>query len=161
MAQPTNIQYILRLGGEVFKSELSKQFDKYNLNASGRTLRSINPVVSEKTLTIFGADYIQVVQDGRRPTPQNTQGTGELLRAIKEWVRFKGIPDAAAYPITKKIHQEGTALFRGADPRFTRPTDVLSSPTQRTITYIEKEATQYYALEVRTTIVNVLNKTFV
>lgn len=159
MAQPTNIQDILRLGGEVFKSELSKQFDKYKMNASGRTLRSINPVVSEKTLTIFGADYIQVVQDGRRPT-KNT-GTGELLRAIKEWVRFKGIPIEAAYPITKKIHQEGTALFRGTDSRFTRPTDVLSSPTKRTITYIEKEATQYYALEVRTTIVNVLNKTFV
>jgi hypothetical protein len=159
MAQPTNLQDILRLGGEVFKSELAKQFEKYNLNASGRTLRSINPVVSEKTLTVFGADHIQVVQDGRQPT-RNT-GNGELLRAIKEWVKFRGIPDAAAYPITKKIHQEGTALFRGTDTRFTKPTDVLSLPTQRTITYIQKEATQYYALEVRTTIVNVLNKTFV
>lgn len=158
MAQPNNIQDILRLGGIEFKSAITEQFEKYNLNASGRTLASITPVVSGNTLTVMGADHIQTVQDGRRPTV-NT-GNGALLAAIKEWVRFRGIPDAAAYPITKAIHKRGTRLYQGTDPRFKKPTDVLKEPTQRAITYIEHEAGIYYTLVVKTTFVNVLSKSF-
>lgn len=154
----SNIQDILRLGGEVFKSELSKKFDQYNLNATGRTLRSIDPRVNGNVLTIFGADHIQTVQDGRPPT--RNSGNGELIAAIKEWVAAKGI-NINPYAVTKKIHQEGTRLWRGQDPRFKRPTDVLEVPSQRTITYIQKEATEFYTLTVTTTFVNVLKKQFV
>ncbi len=153
-----NLQEILQSGGALWKSEFSKKMEQYKMNASGRTVRSIDPQVNGTTLTIFGADHIQVVQDGRKPTV-NT-GNGELLRAIKAWVKFKGIPEGAAYAITKKIHQEGTLLFNGMSyGGAKKPSDVLKEPTQKTITYIQKEATKYYSLVVRTTFVNVLEKT--
>lgn len=150
-----NITEILTQGGEVFKTEISKQFDKYNLNATGKTLRSINAQVNGNALTITGSDYIQALQDGRRPTSNN--GNGALLTAIKEWINAKGL-DLNPYAVTKKIHKEGTRLYRGTDPRFKKPTDVLSEPSRKTITYITKEATQFYTLTVKTTFVNVLNK---
>jgi hypothetical protein len=157
----SNIQDILRLGGELWKTEFEKKMNQYNMQASGRTVASIDPQINGNVLTIFGADHIQTVQDGRRPT--RNEGDGVLLRAIKEWVRYKGLPIEAAYPITKKIHQQGTMLF-AVGKSFggaTRPTDVLEVPTERTITYIQKEATIYYSLVVRTEIVNVLKKQFV
>jgi hypothetical protein len=153
-----SIQEILELGGDVFKSEISKQFDKYNLNATGKTLNSIDPIVSGNLLTVQGSDYIQVLQDGRRPTSNN--GNGELLAAIKEWIAAKGL-SLNPYAVTKKIHKEGTRLYRGDDPRFKKPTDVLSEPSKKTITFIEKESTAFYTLKVTTTFVNVLNKTLV
>ena len=156
-----NLQDILRLGGELWKSEFEKKMNQYNMQASGRTVASIDPQIKGNALSIFGADHIQTVQDGRRPT--RNDGNGELLAAIKEWVKYKGIPIEAAYAITKKIHKEGTLLFATGKSfgGATRPTDVLEVPTQKTITYIQKEATIYYSLVVRTEIVNVLKKQFV
>ena len=156
-----NLQEILQQGGILWKSEFEKKMNQYNMQASGRTVASIDPVTTEKSLTIFGADYIQTVQDGRRPT--RNDGDGALLRAIKEWVAYKGLPIEAAYPITKKIHRDGTMLWATGKSYggATRPTDVLEVPTQRTITYIQKEATEYYTLVVKTEIVNVLKKSMV
>lgn len=146
-----NIQDILRLGGGVFKTELAKKFDEFNLNATGRTLRSIDPQVIGNRLTIFGADHIQTVQDGRPPTKKS--GNGELIAAIKEWAAAKNIK-VNVYAVTKKIHKEGTRLWRGEDPRFTKPTDVLQSATEKTMTYIQKEATELLTVTAISTFVN-------
>lgn len=151
----SNITEILTNGGEVYKSEIAKQFDKYNLNATGKTLKSIQANVVGNKLSIIGNDYVQVLQDGRRPTSNN--GNGALLANIKQWIAAKGL-DLNPYAVTKKIHKEGTRLYRGDDPRFKKPTDVFSLPAKKTIEYVQKEATAYYTLTIKTTFVNVLEK---
>jgi hypothetical protein len=157
----SNLQDILRLGGERWKSEFEKKMNQYNMQKSGRTVASIDPQVNGNKLSIFGADHIETVQDGRRPT--RNEGDGALLRAIKEWIKYTKIPFEKAQAVTNKIHTVGTLLFATGKSfgGATRPTDVLEVPTEITITYIQKEATIYYSLVVRTEIVNVLKKQFV
>jgi hypothetical protein len=74
-------------------------------------------------------------------------------------VQNRGL-DLNPYAITNTIHKEGTQLWRGDDSRFKRPTDVLEKPSQDAIKSIQEEAGKLYALNIKTTFVNILNEKF-
>lgn len=52
-------------------------------------------------LLIKSEDYIKYIESGRKP------GKYVPLKALKEWVKFKGIPEKAIYPINHKIFKFG------------------------------------------------------
>ena len=95
-------------------------------NASGKLANSISYVVVNGTkLQIFGNDYIQYLQNGRRPTKGG--GNGSLKKAIRQWIDDKGIipdgisKDSLAFLITRKIHEEGATIYKAGG------SDLLSS----------------------------------
>jgi hypothetical protein len=86
--------------------------------ASGDTINSIRGDVSNMTLTIYGKKSIGALIYGRKPTESTSAGSPTLLEVIKKWIDVKGITpdgiskDSLAFLITRKIHREGTTIFR-------------------------------------------------
>ena len=84
--------------------------------ATGDLLNSIRYEVNGNSLTIFGKQYIGALENGRKPT-ENT-GDGTLREKIRRWIDVKGIEpddiskDSLAYLIARKIHEEGTTIYR-------------------------------------------------
>lgn len=73
--------------------------------ASGDLLKSVKTVEEGKKIYIEINHYAKYLEEGRKPTVN--AGDGAVLRAIKKWTKYKGLPESAAYPITKKIHEKG------------------------------------------------------
>jgi hypothetical protein len=86
--------------------------------ASGETINSIRGDVSNMTLTIYGKKSIGALIYGRKPTETTTASSPTLLEVIKKWIDVKGITpdgisrDSLAFLITRKIHREGTTIYR-------------------------------------------------
>lgn len=86
------------------------------MNASGRTAESLEYVITPTGGAIYGAGYIFALETGRKPTEAG--GNGSLRSRIRQWIDEKGITpegiskDSLAFLITRKIHQEGTELYR-------------------------------------------------
>lgn len=77
---------------------------------------SINYVGPIIQFTLTGGKGWAFVEQGRGPTV-NKSGDGALFRAIKEWAAARGVPEAAVYPITRKIHKQGTRLHVNKERR--------------------------------------------
>lgn len=67
------------------------------------TMRSevVSNEEGKSVLRIYAEDYLRYVDKGRRP------GSFPPISAIREWTRTKMIPERAAYPIARKIAEEG------------------------------------------------------
>lgn len=61
-------------------------------------------------LRVYAEPYLRYVDRGRRP------GSFPPLSAIKEWTRVKMIPERLAYPIAKKIADEGIKPLNFINP---------------------------------------------
>lgn len=102
----------------------NKQVTKFGaMNASGKTAASLHYEIDEKEIRLYGAGHIFALEYGRRPTSGG--GTGTSLRdRIRVWIDEKGInptpgangrtpsKDSLAFLIARKIHREGTELFK-------------------------------------------------
>lgn len=91
--------------------ELQREFIEQGHNASGRGVASIRKEVDlqgrDLNIKIFGLDYLQYVNDGRKA------GSMPPVEAIREWVEIKGIAsgkeaDNAAWAIATAIKREGS-----------------------------------------------------
>ena len=75
---------------------------------SGRLRDSFNPEVKETafgtsyTLLMWAEDYFIFVDQGRKAGSKMPP-----LEPIRKWCRDKNIPESAAFPIAKKIAEEG------------------------------------------------------
>lgn len=85
--------------------------------ATGKLYNSINYRVTQKdndwTLTLLSEDYMKFVDKGvsgtqrRYNTPYSYKTKKPPISVIKQWVRVKGLPEQAAYPIQNKIFRFG------------------------------------------------------
>lgn len=88
-------------------ADLTTQLVKNNSVASGKLVNSIefklNEAVADAVLSleINAADYWKYVESGRKA------GKMPNLEAVLTWVKLKGLPSSAAYPIAKKIEKYG------------------------------------------------------
>ena len=103
--------------GQQIVSDLRASLDANKVNASGRLRKSIRAEVTDDRLLITAAGYALTAEDGRGPTKKS--GDGELEKKILKWLDQKGVPiwdgytrKGQAYVIARKIHKEGTKLFR-------------------------------------------------
>jgi len=117
---------------------LSNQIKANTPKATGKMANSVGYEVkatnTEVGLKITAAPFFRVVETGRGPTRENYErGETTLLEAIKQWTKAKGIDEGLAYAITKKIHKEGTKLYKAGGRK-----DVFSNViTDRAIQKLE------------------------
>ncbi|GIW60818.1 MAG: hypothetical protein KatS3mg087_1884 [Patescibacteria group bacterium] len=97
---------------ERIKEELVNAANKIKANilaagavASKSLYNSVAWFVQDNKVGVELNAYAEFIQHGRKPTTNS--GDSEVLRAIQRWTKLKGIPESAAYPIAKKIHEQG------------------------------------------------------
>lgn len=125
--------------------------------ASGQLERSINYRVSQKqddwVLTLFAEDYLKFVDKGvsgtqrRYNTPYAYTTRKPPISVIKQWVRLKGMPDEAAFPIQNKIFRFGL-----------KPTNVINKSI-REIEYRSKWVNKFEE-SLTTEILNIVKEGF-
>lgn len=111
--------------------------------ASGRTIKSLEVIVDEKSGTLYGRKFIGTLETGRNPgrVPKG------FRLIIEQWAKDKGItvdnPKSFAYFVAKKIATEGTKLHRsgGRD-------DIYSNEIPKSITAILKGLADNYTSEI-------------
>lgn len=90
-------------------------------NATGTMSQSLGYRIDDKGLTIYSTEkYFTVLETGRAPTsPGAARGNPTLRERIREWIDNAGITprgnisrDSLAFLITRKIHEEGSLLYR-------------------------------------------------
>jgi len=89
------------------KAELVAYMDTDNRNASGRSKASLEVTnITEVGGQLIGADWIEFTFRGRGP------GKMPPLNAIIDWCNDRGLPRSMAWPIAKRIADDGSKLFR-------------------------------------------------
>ncbi len=107
---------ILSQTGTTVVDQIRQNLASTGTNATGRTSASLRFEVTDETdkqiLRVIGKPYFNVVQTGRKATPEYGNPSKDFVEAIKQWAKARGIEEGAAYGIAKSIHQKGTKLFR-------------------------------------------------
>ena len=143
-------------------SSLFKSLAKYSVNRYRGSLQNKNRVATGKTnaairsesnangFTVYAPEHVNALEDGRGPTKDKSKKydkteQSDFFQSIIEWCRARGIDEGAAFPIYRKINQEG---FEGTP-------GVLSDPTEDII----KNTKFSLAKEAKTEILNSIKTT--
>jgi hypothetical protein len=92
--------------------EIENDLRKSLPKASGETINSLEVRMNDSGGSLLANSYIGALEYGRKPTKSAGSGTTSLKDKIREWVRIKGIDEGLVYAITRKIHKEGTLMYR-------------------------------------------------
>jgi len=87
---------------EWLPDELRAELLAQQHQATGKAMRSIDCIRIESGYAVRGVGYLYWNQYGRRP------GVMPPLDAIRQWVKVKGIPEAAIWPIAMKLKRQGS-----------------------------------------------------
>jgi hypothetical protein len=105
----------LELIGDFIVDQLRKTLVALDHKATGNLIKSLRSDVTESgnyTITIYGADYAEAVNNGLPP------GSKVSTTALAKWVEKKGIATGEsevkniAFLIARKIFNEGTIQYR-------------------------------------------------
>lgn len=134
---------ILNKYGEQAIKEMITRLKNLDKIASGKLINSLKYEIRSELgglqLYFEMIDYGMQVDQGlngverivNRNSPFNTNNTPVKLSKIKEWCRYKGIPESAAKPITNSIYHLGV-----------EPTFFYSITTKRRLPQIEKQISE-------------------
>ena len=106
---------VFRQFAEKLVKDIGQSIDSSGVSASGNLKDSLDFRIQPNRLTVFAAPYAKAVEVGRGPSQK---AGGDLRGAIRKWIDDKGIipdgitKDSLAFLITRKIHNDGTRLFR-------------------------------------------------
>lgn len=92
--------------------EIENDLRKSLPKASGETINSLEVRMNDSGGSLLANSYIGALEYGRKPTKSKGSGQPSLKDKIREWVKIKGIDEGLVYAITKKIHKEGTLMYR-------------------------------------------------
>lgn len=87
-----------------------------SVEATGKTIKSVGFEVKSEDkfdiLRIYGRQFIELLESGRRPTSKNP--SPEMIELLTDYARARGMdkPDKAAWGIAKKINKEGDKTYR-------------------------------------------------
>jgi hypothetical protein len=145
---------ILQQYGNSTVEQIRRNLAATGTNATGKTSRSLKYEVRVEanaiTLKVIGRPFFNVVETGRKATPQYDKPSPEFVASIQEWAKAKGVP-GAAYAIAKSIHQKGTKLFQSGGR-----TDVYSSVVnQSLVDKISQDVLDKFAKEYLKNAVNI------
>ena len=102
---------ILKAEIELIKTDLIARYNELGLRASGQWADSLENRTKGLSGQLWGMDYTEILEDGRRP------GKMPPVAAIEQWILdkkiiFTGITlSSLAYVIARKIGKEGTRLY--------------------------------------------------
>lgn len=114
--------------------------------ATGKTIAALRSTSAEEYAALLGPRHSRFLRDGRGPGPVNVQ-------AIIEWVQAKRL-QLNPYAVAEKISQFGTLLYRGEDPRFTKPTDTFAGPIAAALPRLRAALTEAARTGLRSDLVN-------
>jgi hypothetical protein len=108
------MQFLLQLEKEIIQNSIQA-----GQVASGKTIQSFEVEVNDHRGILRAAPHLMALENGRGPTKVWVKKESTLFEKIKEWLWYKfKIPlrtkhnSRLAYIITRKIHAEGTRLYR-------------------------------------------------
>ena len=121
------IEEILTKGLEKTKVAIQKNLASSGRNASGETSKSLK-VVSSSTPTqirasLVGSSVLEVLEYGRGKT-KNPSSKATWAADLRGWMRIRGIPEGAFYPIWRKINREG---YKGTQGIVSNPVDAFKN----------------------------------
>lgn len=105
----SDVNSILRDFVSAIQADVAGSLQEKGRFASGQTIQSLEVVdIADEKVELQGPPWIICLEKGRPPTSQDAaKGDPTIFQRIQEWVQFKGIPTAAVYAITQKIHKQG------------------------------------------------------
>lgn len=125
----------LRTYGSQVEQEIERRLASSGKEASGKLMQSIRYEVREKANSIviafIMADYGKYVDKGVQGAESKRAGDGGKsiykfkdkmppAKSIKQWLKIKGIPESASFPIRRSIYRFGIT-----------PTNFFTIPTTR------------------------------
>lgn len=108
------------------REEVAESLDAHGQTATGRTKGRLRTLSGPDYAGLYGPRYLVALRDGRRP------GQRPPIQSIREWLAAKRL-QLNPYAVANAIAAKGTRLFRGDDPRFTKPTDTFSSALKQAL----------------------------
>ncbi len=137
-----DVATILSQHGNTIVEQIRQNLASTGTNATGRTSRSLRFEVTNDdhstTLRIIGKSFFNIVETGRKATPEFTKPSKQFVAAIVEWLKaktsfrvdFERGPSlqGLAYGIAKSIHQKGTKLNQSGGR-----TDIISNVINETL----------------------------
>ena len=112
--------------GQAVVAAIREGQTKKGLSASGRTAATLRAeVVSSRDrlrLQIYGSRVFRYLQNGRGPNRSGKPGR-EQIDGLTEWVKLRGLPLAAVWPIAINQAKRGITV-----PNAHNPGGVLSDP---------------------------------
>ncbi len=102
---------------KTFATKLVEQLQAATPKASGKTAQAIGYTLTGSGIEITAPEHLMALVTGRGPSKGKG---GSLYKGILQWVKTKGLlpkeknmtQESLAFVITRKIHQEGTLLYR-------------------------------------------------
>jgi hypothetical protein len=122
-----DITRILDQFGESLVGEIIQNMEATGAIATGATSNSLRWTANGTTLEIYGGKAFIWMETGRGPTkPGASSGEGDetLREKLEKWIKARGIETeekkikSMSYALSKKIHEEGTALYRSGGVRL-------------------------------------------
>lgn len=141
---------------ESLKSDLIQAYDQKGMRASGNFVDSLEVVTSDYNAILYGANYSQQLETGRRA------GGFPPRNAIEQWIEDKGIASRLngeitksqlAFLIARKIAREGWNRegYGGVEL-------ISEVVTDERIQKIIDEVGEYYAVTISTDIVKLIKE---
>jgi hypothetical protein len=161
MLTPNTIKILNRYGKQSVE-KMQKQAKPFS--ASGNMVKGFRYEVTAEGLTIYGVNYLRWAETGRGATRAGAKkGNPTLREAIEQWLKFKGIPlwrdkrgrfigrRTMAFVIARKIHREGTLLYRKKKTR-----DIFSNIiTEESVSKLIKQITGNYIITTNSDLLRV------
>lgn len=136
------------------KKDLTKNYIKVGLKASGNWARKLEPKTSIKvdkiTVSMEAPGYTEEMKHGRGPTKKD--GNGTVIKRIKQWVKDKPVL-GNPYAITKTIHNHGTLQYR--KPQANKKTFISDVITDKRIRKLVDIVGEEILFDIKTTIKSV------
>lgn len=134
---------------ETLRVDIINRHIKAGQRATGNTANSLNVKnVSDLGGELWGAEYIGVLEQGRKPG----KVPYDFKQILIKWARAKGITfgsqkelNSFAYFLAKKIREEGTKTFHQKEDIFTTP---IKDFTERLV----RELGKLYITDIKNTI---------
>lgn len=138
---------VLKKELDTLLQDILNSHDAARQKASGKTRASFEVKLTEEGGQLWGANYVGVLEKGRRPGKVPFDFKNILLR----WAEAKGITFATpsqantwAYFVSKKIQKEGSSLYRGETTNKTDFTGAIEEFTKR----LTKQIAGVYVAEI-------------
>ena len=139
------------------KDVITANMQAQGLNASGKTAKSLEVVMSETGGALMGRSFFAVLETGRKAgkVPKN------FRQIIEKWATDKGLTfetpaklRSFSYLVARKIAAEGTKQYRTG-----RRTDVFTDAVNETVTSIQNQLGSEVLKEIVT--INDINEQYI
>lgn len=147
----SNITQILDNYGTIGVMRLKQALEQ--VEATGKTVQSVSKeVISEDTsdtLKIYGRQFIDLLEKGRRPTSKNP--SPDMIKFLTEYARARGMdkPESAAWAMAKKMNKHGDRTFQqGGRIVYS---DVLAKFVEELKEAVKKEFVNGFRAEIKAT----------